>query len=116
MIEESHRGADRSLPLVVREKARSFGHQLVHQFGGLWHHSVDQEAHAGNVASRSVETGDNVELDRVTAEAKDDWNCGRCGLSEDDDRLRATYEALAGFRFAVEHSQLNARVRTLGLA
>jgi hypothetical protein len=37
-------------------------------------------------------------------------------ISEDDDRLRATYEALAGFRFAVEHSQPNARVRTLGLA
>jgi hypothetical protein len=35
-------------------------------------------------------------------------------ISEDDDRLRAT--ALAGFRFAVEHSQPNARVRTLGLA
>jgi len=36
-------------------------------------------------------------------------------ISEDADRLRATYEALAGFRFAVEHSQPNARVRTLGL-
>jgi hypothetical protein len=37
-------------------------------------------------------------------------------ISEDADRLRATYEALAGFRFAVEHSQPNSRVRTLGLA
>ena len=37
-------------------------------------------------------------------------------VSEDADRLRATYEALAGFRFAVEHSQPNSRVRTLGLA
>src|ERR1700738_2900907 len=37
-------------------------------------------------------------------------------LSEDADRLRATYEALAGFRFAVEHSQPNSRVRALGLA
>jgi hypothetical protein len=37
-------------------------------------------------------------------------------ISEDADRLRATYEALAGFRFAVEHSQPNTRVRTLGLA
>jgi hypothetical protein len=36
-------------------------------------------------------------------------------ISEDADRLRATYEALAGFRFAVEHSQPNSRVRTLGL-
>ncbi len=36
--------------------------------------------------------------------------------SEDADRLDATYEALAGFRFAVEHSQPNSRVRTLGLA
>jgi hypothetical protein len=32
------------------------------------------------------------------------------------DRLRATYEALAGFRLAVEHGQPNSRVRTLGLA
>ena len=36
-------------------------------------------------------------------------------ISEDADRLPATYEALAGFRFAVEHSQPNSRVRTLGL-
>src|SRR5438105_14235562 len=36
-------------------------------------------------------------------------------ISEDADRLRATYEALAGFRFAVEHSQPNSRVRTLGV-
>jgi hypothetical protein len=35
---------------------------------------------------------------------------------EDADRLRAAHEALAGFRFAVEHSQPNSRVRTLGLA
>ena len=32
------------------------------------------------------------------------------------DRLRAAREALAGFRAAVEHSQPNSRVRTLGLA
>jgi hypothetical protein len=32
------------------------------------------------------------------------------------DRLRAVREALAGFRSAVEHSQPNSRVRTLGLA
>jgi hypothetical protein len=37
-------------------------------------------------------------------------------ISEDADRLRATHEALAGFRFAVEQSRPNARVRTLGLA
>jgi hypothetical protein len=35
---------------------------------------------------------------------------------EDVDRLRAAREALAGFRTAVEHSQPNSRVRTLGLA
>ena len=37
-------------------------------------------------------------------------------VSEDADRLLAAHEALAGFRFAVEHSQPNSRVRTLGLA
>jgi hypothetical protein len=36
-------------------------------------------------------------------------------ISEDADRLRATYEALAGFRLAVEHSRPNSSVRTLGL-
>jgi hypothetical protein len=37
-------------------------------------------------------------------------------ISEDADRLHAAHEALADFRFAVEHSQPNSRVRTLGLA
>jgi hypothetical protein len=36
-------------------------------------------------------------------------------ITADADRLNAAREALAGFRFAVEHSQPNARVRTLGL-
>jgi hypothetical protein len=35
---------------------------------------------------------------------------------EDADRLRIAREALAGFRFAVEQSRPNSRVRTLGLA
>jgi hypothetical protein len=37
-------------------------------------------------------------------------------IVEDVDRLRIAREALAGFRLAVEHSQPNSRVRTLGLA
>ena len=37
-------------------------------------------------------------------------------ITEDVDRLNAAHEALAGFRFAVEHSQPNARARTLGLS
>ena len=37
-------------------------------------------------------------------------------IIEDADRLLAAHEALAGFRFAVEHSQPNSKVRTLGLA
>jgi hypothetical protein len=37
-------------------------------------------------------------------------------ITEDAERLNAAHEALAGFRFAVEHSQPNARVRTLGLS
>jgi hypothetical protein len=36
--------------------------------------------------------------------------------SEDADRLRAAHEALASFRFALEQSKPNSRVRTLGLA
>jgi hypothetical protein len=39
---------------------------------------------------------------------------GTC--SEDADRLRVTHEALASFCSAVEHSQPNSRVRTLGLS
>ena len=37
-------------------------------------------------------------------------------ITADTDRLNAAHEALAGFRLAVEHSQPNARVRTLGLS
>jgi hypothetical protein len=37
-------------------------------------------------------------------------------VSEDAKRLRAAQEALAGFCLAVERSQPNSRVRTLGLA
>jgi len=37
-------------------------------------------------------------------------------FSEDADRLRATYEALASFCSAAERSQPNSRVRTLGLS
>lgn len=37
-------------------------------------------------------------------------------VSEDADRLRAAQEALAGFCLAIERSQPNSRVRTLGLA
>jgi hypothetical protein len=37
-------------------------------------------------------------------------------ISEDADRLLAAHQALAAFGFAVEHSQPNSRVRTLGLA
>jgi hypothetical protein len=37
-------------------------------------------------------------------------------MGEDAGRLRVVREALAGFRSAVERSQPNSRVRTLGLA
>ena len=37
-------------------------------------------------------------------------------ISEDTDRLHATYVALASFSSAVEHSQPNSRLRKLGLA
>jgi hypothetical protein len=37
-------------------------------------------------------------------------------ISEDTGRLHAAHEALAGFRFAVERSKPNSRVRALGLA
>ena len=48
--------------------------------------------------------------DLVTSKTSD-WTSG-----EDVDRLQAVREALAGFHSAVEHSQPNSRVRTLGLA
>ncbi len=37
-------------------------------------------------------------------------------IDDDADRQRAVHEALAGFRFAVEHSKPNSRVGRLGLA
>jgi hypothetical protein len=47
--------------------------------------------------------------DMVTSKMSD-------GTKEDLDRLRTVREALASFCSAVEHSQPNSRVRTLGLA
>ena len=47
--------------------------------------------------------------DLVTSKMGDGTN------REDVDRLRTVHEALAGFCSAVEHSQPNSRVRTLGL-
>jgi hypothetical protein len=41
---------------------------------------------------------------------------GDVDSSEDTARLQAAHTALAGFRFAVEHSRPNSRVHTLGLA
>jgi hypothetical protein len=41
---------------------------------------------------------------------------GDGNITEDADRLHAAHEAFAGFRFAVEQSKPNARVRTLGLS
>ena len=41
---------------------------------------------------------------------------GSKDIDEDAGRLRDTYEALSRFRLAVERSQPNSRVRTLGLA
>ena len=40
----------------------------------------------------------------------------RDGDGDETDRLDAARAALAGFRFAVEHSRPNSRVHTLGLA
>jgi hypothetical protein len=44
-----------------------------------------------------------------------DADIGEADIGEDADRLHAAHEALAGFRLAVEQSQPNSRVRTLGL-
>ena len=52
----------------------------------------------------------------ITGRASISSRIGDRDISEDADRLRAAYEALAGFCFAVERSLPNARVRTLGLA
>ena len=49
--------------------------------------------------------------DLISLNIRDDETVGG-----DADRLRATYEALASFCSAVEHSQPNSRLRTLGLA
>jgi hypothetical protein len=51
----------------------------------------------------------------ITGRASISSRIGDRDISEDADRLRAAYEALAGFRLAVEQSQPNSRVRTLGL-
>lgn len=59
----------------------------------------------------SRRASDYVTYHDVVASKASDGTSG-----EGVDRLRAAREALAGFRHAVERSQPNSRVRTLGLA
>ena len=68
--------------------------------------AVDQKAdQLSRTASRYITCHD------VISSKSSDGN-----ITEDADRLHAAHKAFAGFRFAVEQSKPNARVRTLGLS
>src|SRR6266567_7556732 len=62
-----------------RDLARG-GHQLMQQPKPLSLQIGGEEAHARNVAARSIETGDQAELDRITAIRKNDRNSMRCSF------------------------------------
>jgi hypothetical protein len=71
-----------------------------------YNNEVDERA---NELSRRAQ--DYITYRDLLASKGDDGKIG-----DDVDRLRVVREALDGFRFAVEHSQPNSRVRALGLA
>ena len=74
----------------------------------LLEHNTEAVETADQLSRRAREY---VTSHQVTVSESD---CGTIG--GDIDRLHAAREALAGFCSAVEHSQPNSRVRTLGLA
>ena len=89
------------------------------------HHFHNVQCGIENIMSLLVRNNDVIEkADQLSRQASNyiarhDLISSRTGdrdISEDTDRLRAAHEALAGFRFAVEQSKPNSRVRTLGLA
>jgi hypothetical protein len=56
------------------------GGELAQQLEPLADQRVNQLAHAGEVAARTVETRYQSRFDRVAAHREDDWNGGRCPL------------------------------------
>ncbi len=54
--------------------ALTCGHKLMQHFQALWPEFRVQQAHAGDIAARPVEAGDEAHLDRIVAAEKDDWN------------------------------------------
>ena len=88
------------------------------------HHLHNVQCGIANILSLVEHNNDVVDgADQLSRRASNyitrhDLISGKVGdadISEDADRLHAAHEALAGFRLAVEQSQPNSRVRSLGL-
>jgi hypothetical protein len=85
------------------------------------HHFHNVQCGIANILSLLKYSNDVGEKADQLSRTASNYIAGHAVITEGDitadaDRLHAAHEALAGFRLAVEHSQPNARVRTLGLS
>src|SRR5262249_33020997 len=84
----------RGVRIAQRPKMSRRGKKLTQQAQSLCHQLTHERVHAGGVAARPTETGDETEFDRVVSDVKDDGSaiargdrCARCifiGPSDDD--------------------------------
>src|SRR5262249_23926269 len=49
-------------------------HEIAQQPQSLWHRLADEEVDAGRVATWAREVGDQTKLDRIIADAENDWD------------------------------------------
>ena len=76
----SLRRGRRSVRVHERGNRRRLGHELPQQLQSLRPQHAAEKAHAGDVAARPVEAGDQALLDRVAAAPEDDRHRRGCGL------------------------------------
>ena len=55
---------------------RCLGHQFVQQLQTFSVQRSPDQAHAGDIAARSIEAGDEAGLDWIGGTDEDNWNCG----------------------------------------
>jgi len=66
----------------VDEEADNFGtrDQFAHQFQPFCPKSVGNKSYSCDIATGTVETGNETEIDRVSAERENDWNGCSCSF------------------------------------
>jgi hypothetical protein len=60
-----------------------FGHELAQQFQSLVRQFAGEKAHARDVATRPVKTGDEAQRNRVATGREDDGHRRGCGLGRE---------------------------------